>query len=141
MHPTPSQALGVVVWLLACGVALWRGGSPERQVAAVLLVVMGTTLAVQDAEPVPGVQWELLVGDVVTLAALAVVLSRHLQRRWLAWAFAIQLVSVLSHIPKMIDPTIRIWGYATTVAIWGYGLLVALLWGALVESRKHGGGR
>ena len=135
MHVAPSQQLGLALWITACAVALWRGGLPERAFALVILLVIALTLALQDMDSIHGVQWTLLAGDVAMLIAAVALLARFPARRWLIWATGVQFVSVLSHVPRMLDASIRVWGYATLLAVWGYGLLVALLWGALVESR------
>ena len=135
MHVAPSQELGLALWIVACAIALWRGGVPERVFALVILLVLAFTFALQDRDATRGVQWTLLAGDLAMLATAVALLARFPARRWLVWATGVQFVSVLSHVPRMFDASIRVWGYATLLAVWGYGLLIALLWGALVESR------
>ena len=117
------------------GLALWRGGAPERIFAGTILAVLAATLAVQGNWPVRALQVQLMVGDAALLIAAAALLVWRPGSRWLVWACAIQLVSLLSHVPKIIDPGLRIWGYATLEALWGYTLMAVFTWGTVAGGR------
>ena len=128
------QNLGTAAWLLIIGVALVRGGRPERVAAVTLLIDLAVVELFRGFNGLSQLQWRNLVGDVVVLGVL-VLLATTSRRRWLPWAVGAQIAAVLVHAPRMFDSHIRNVGYATVATLLGYGVMGLLLWGTLTEAR------
>lgn len=110
-----------------CGAALWKGGRPERIAAAVMLLSWAATFALRDrrwTEP----QWGGLVTDTACFIFLAVLALRS-NRYWPLWAAGFQLLAVITHGARLMDPSLGAWAYVTAGVIWSYLVLFALAWG------------
>ena len=121
-----SADIGALFWLAACLCALAVGGRPERLVAATLLVDLGVIFLSPAVTPGDAIQWVALAGDAVVLAVMVLIVVRH-RRTWLLVTIGFQLVSILVHIPRMIDPDIHRWAYAAANNFAGYAVVLALL--------------
>ena len=67
----------------------------------------------------------ILIVDLVMLSAF-VVLAISAERYWTLWICAMQVVQVLSHIPKMIIPELLPQAYFVIAAFWAYPMLLTL---------------
>ncbi len=113
---------------LAVGVALLRGGVPERLVAiACLLASVASPLLQQGMFEQP--EYGIMLVDVSLLVALTVVAMTS-NRFWPLWAMAFHLVGTTIHLAKIVQPTVWPWAYATAEAFWAYPVLLALLIGS-----------
>lgn len=125
------KLLGYGVWIAIPVLGVWRGGTPERIAGAVLLIDFATVALYHDSSELQQVLWRVAAGDVVVLAVLIGLLFRF-RRRWLIWAVGVQIVAVAGHLPRLLDPTIRNWGYSFVINALGYALLATLLYGLVV---------
>jgi len=124
-------------WTLATlgvyALAMRRGGPDERICAhAVLIGWLLTKLAAryQGLEPELGVL-------VVDLGALAVFIWVGLRsaRYWPLFAAGFHLLAVVTHLARLVDPTVGGWAYLTAGIIWGYLLLFSIAYGAWTAPR------
>lgn len=116
--------IGIGIGWAVAGAALWKGGWSERLTAVGFLVAWLLTPLLR-RQGWEGPAWTGLAIDSVFLALLLFV-SIRTRRYWPLFAAAFELLSVLSHIARLIDPGVRAWAYATADAIWTYLLLTAL---------------
>src|SRR6185503_8366184 len=72
-----------------------------------------------------GPQWGAFSADVCVLALL-VIISIRTSRYWPLVAAAFQLLLVLTHVARMLDPGIRNWAYATGQIIFTDLLQIAI---------------
>lgn len=113
--------------LLACGYALFRGGAPERTVAAAMLaaVMADLTLHSQFSTLFSRLDISVFVIDLVLLAIFAAV-ALNAERFWPIWLTAIQAVATLMHVARALRLEILAEAYGALVAFWAYPM-VALL--------------
>lgn len=121
------------VLFLVISVALWRGGRPERSAAvAVFAASFATPLVQSDLFASP--QYGILTVDLLLLGWLGL-LALVTDRFWPLWATGFHLIGTITHIARMVDPTVVPPAYAIGQALWSYPVLAALAWGTLVEAR------
>ena len=124
-----------MIYIGSCAFALLRGERPERIVGTAMLFDYSATLILQDTRHPGSVQYGLLAGDLVVLGA--VLFSTFTSnRKWTLVAASFQLLAVLLHVAKIMDPTVDGWSYLTAGVIIGYGLTLSLFVGALIEPRR-----
>lgn len=96
---------------IACTYATWRGGGPERLVAAVLVAATVLTWAVaigfggSRAGRFIGVEYGVLVVDVLLVGVLMAIASCA-DRFWPLWMTALHAFGVVGHLAKEIAPDI-----------------------------------
>ena len=135
----PLQLLFTVAILGACGVALWRGGWPERTAALAIFAASSATPFVESslfASP----EYGILAVDVMLLGWLGA-LALLTDRFWPLWATGFHLVGTIIHVARMVDPTVVPPAYAIGQVFWSYPVLAALASGALVEAPAAGARR
>ena len=116
--------LGLAVLLIVCSGAFMKGGVEERLAAAGLLISVGVTFLLRDPSW-PHVQIAGFVMDALVLALfLGIALTSP--KYWPMAAAGFQLLAVLTHIGKMIDPQVDQWAYITAIVIWTYLVIIAL---------------
>lgn len=120
---------GLTLTAVVCGGALWKGGADERNVAGAMLFSIICTIALRDRSWA-GIQWGALLADSLLLAFMIVIALRS-DRWWPLPAAAFQLLAVITHVARMIDPVFKPWAYATAGIIWTHMLLWTLGIGAL----------
>lgn len=116
--------LGPVVLLLVCGAAFLKGGREERLTAAALLANVGATNLLRD-QSWPHLQRAEFAADVILLVLFGAIALRT-RKFWPLAAAGFQLLSVVTHLAKMIDPALQQWAYITAIVIWTYLILIAL---------------
>lgn len=118
--------------LVACGYAGWRGGAPERCVAAVLVAGTIATWAVAIGwrgawlGHFRTVEHGILLVDVAMLVALAAVAARA-DRFWPLWLTAIHGFGVVAHGAKALAPDILPEVYKVEHAFSAYPGLILLI--------------
>lgn len=116
--------LGFVVMFLVCSGAFVRGDVEERLTAGGLMTNVLATVVMRDPS------WPQLqrAGFLVDVLFLLLLLGIALRTRkfWPLAAAAFQLLAVLTHVAKMIDPDLHQWSYITAIVIWTYLLMIAL---------------
>jgi len=119
------------VLAVVCGGAFWKAGREEQIAAGAVLLSVLATVMLRDPRWV-GPQWSAFVSDLLVLAAITAVALRTL-RYWPLAAAAFQLLCVVTHIARMVDPGVHAWAYATGQVIFTYFYLFAVgfgVWGA-----------
>jgi hypothetical protein len=116
--------LAVLVTLVVCGGALWKGDWEERLTASVLLLTFAVTLLLRDMSW-PRVQAAEFTSDFAGFAVLVAIALRS-RKFWPMFAAAFELLAVMTHVAKTIDPELHQWAYLTAIIIWTYLILIAL---------------
>jgi len=119
--------IGLVVLAMVCGSAFWKGGREEQVAAGAVLISELATVVLRDPRWA-GPQWGAFGADVLLLAAITVVALRS-ARYWPLVAAGFQLLCVVTHVARMIDPGVHAWAYATGQVIFTYLYLYAVAFG------------
>lgn len=117
----------LVATLLTCGFALIRGGAPERLIALTFLLgAVASILVSIHAKPMPGgFQLGIFCVDVLMLVAIGGVMLKA-DRYWPIAVAALQFLSVLGHLIKLLDPNVVTVLYWITNAFWAVPQIVIL---------------
>jgi hypothetical protein len=132
---TAAQIGGVVLNILVCGAAIWKGARTERIAAISIVIAAILSPLVQNWDDWTSPQWNILMVDAANLAVFLYLLVRT-HRVWLLFGCAFQLLAVLSHVGMLIDPAIMARAYISTLYLMFYGLMIALAAGIL-EGRSR----
>ena len=127
---------------LSVGYAFWRGDGPERVTAAAFLAGVAAS-ATLGLFKMPGgfasVPVRLLIIDIVW-AGIFILIAIRANRAWLIPFAACQIVAVLGHIAKLIDPRMIPKGYAFLTVIWSWPMLILLALGTMAHQRRVANG-
>lgn len=135
-HTLPQQVWALVM-LSVCSFAFWRGGRPERAVAAAVIVAWLGSAVLENQRDWISPQWgDLLVNG--AFLALLIGLALRTDRRWTLWAAAFQLLGVVTYVARMADPRVGALAPYQAVVIWSYLVMIALAVGTWLHWR---GGR
>lgn len=134
-YPAIPAWIGIVIGWTVAAAALWKGGWSERLAAAGFLAAWLVTPLLRRGGW-EGPAWTGFGVDAAFLALLLFVAMRS-RRYWPLFAAAFELLSVLTHVARLIDPGVRAWAYATADAIWTYLLLTALSVGTFNRWRER----
>ena len=113
-----------------------RGGREEQLAASGLLMSWAVTIALRDRSWI-GTQWSAFGADGCLLLLLTAI-SLRTKRYWPLAAAGFQLLCVVTHVARTIDPGVRAWAYATAQVIWTQLVFVALgvgVWNTWRDSR------
>lgn len=132
---TAAQIGGVILNILVCGVAVWKGAHTERVAAISIVIASILSPLVQNWTDWTSPQWNILIIDVANLGVFLYLLVRT-HRVWLLFGCAFQLLAVLSHMGMLIDPSIMSRAYISTLYLMFYGLMIALA-GGIWEGRRR----
>lgn len=125
--------LGLLLVVLATGVAFRWGGFDERLAAA--LFIAGTIASkVALHFDYQSTETGLLVIDLSVLVCL-IGLALRSDRFWPLWAAAFQLVAVTVHVASFTESGDFQWAYAVALIFWSYPVLIALTAGTWLEGR------
>lgn len=116
---------------VVCGAAFWKGDREEQVAAGGVLLSWVATLVLRDPRW-HGTQWGAFGADVLLLVLITSVSMRS-ERYWPLVAAAFQLLCVMTHVARMIDPGVRAWAYATGQIIFTQLYLITIgvgVWGA-----------
>lgn len=98
------------------------------------------TIALRDRSWV-GTQWSAFGADAGLLILLTAI-SLRTKRYWPIFAAGFQLLCVITHVARTIDPGVRAWAYATAQVIWTQLVFAALgvgVWNTWREGRQRAG--
>ena len=115
--------------------ALLGGGRSERIGAVVIFGGWVATVGLEHhrwREP----QWGMIGVDAVVLVLL-LLLSLRSSRWWPIWATGFQLLALVTHVARFVDPKLGAWAYITAALIWGYMLVAALAVGTYHRWRER----
>jgi len=110
--------------VLVCGGAFLKGGREEQLASGAVLLAWALTIGLRDRNWV-GTQWGAFIAD-GGLLLVFIVLALRTPRYWPLAAAGFQLLTVVTHAARMIDPGVRAWAYATGQVIWSQMVIVAL---------------
>lgn len=130
-------AAGTLIFFGLCGLAIWRGGWPERTVAITLLVTMVLTPLVQTGAGEHGLEVGMfLVDTFFMLVVIAVALKSD--RWWPLFCGAFAMLAAVSHLARTLDDQIGQFSYISATVMWSYGTVYALGAGVFeLEWRKR----
>ena len=127
MHLTSYQLppwVGLAIAVVVCGGAFWKGGREEHLAAGGLLLSDLASFLLNDPRWV-GPQWGAFAADTCLLILLTVIALRT-TRYWPLAAAAFQLLCVVIHIARIVDPGVRGWAYATGQVIFSQWVFFAV---------------
>ena len=115
---------------------IWKGGAPERIVAGAFASAFLASMLVEPATSsrFDSVMAETLAIDFALLLVLAAVALKA-ERRWPLVAASLQLIIVLAHLVKWIDPRLFHLTYMLLTNIWPV-LQIAVLIGGTISYRR-----
>lgn len=137
---TAAQIGGVILNILVCGAAIWKGAHTERVAAISIVIASILTPLVQSWTDWTSPQWNVLIIDALNLGVFLYLLVRK-HRVWLLFGCAFQLLAVLSHLGMLIDPSVVARAYIATLYLMFYGLMIALAVGIWEGRRRDAGTR
>ena len=122
---------------VVCIYSAVRGGQPERR--AVMIFIVGIAMTIVAASPsdvrFAHAEVGILVVDLAILSAFAM-LALYAERYWTLWICSMQMIQVLSHIPKMIMPELLPQAYYIVIAFWVYPMLLVLAIGTYRHQQR-----
>lgn len=89
-----------------------------------MLLAWALTIALRDRSWI-GTQWGAFAAD-VGLLIVFIAIALRTPRYWPLAAAAFQLLTVVTHAARMVDPGVRAWAYATGQVIWSQMVIIAL---------------
>jgi len=117
----------VILLIVTCGYAIWRGRRDERAVAiACIVATIATRFLVSPVSiRYSNVELGLVLVDLAMLAAF-ITIALQSQRFWPLWVAGLQLTTSMSHLMKAIDWQLLPKAYGAAVALWSYPILLIL---------------
>lgn len=128
--------ISLILAILVCGLAMWRGDRSARWTGAVFLADWLGSLLVHRHQ-VHNADYGVLAVDIVTLAAF-IWISMRTRRLWTIVASAFMAIIVASHVAVMIDFRVTINTLKVSMAIWSYGVLACIAFGTWAAERPRG---
>lgn len=128
----------LIFFVLVVVYSAWAGGGPERVTTAAFVLGLAGTVSggfMQVSGQFRIVPVHLLIVDVVLLMALCVIAIRA-NRWWPIPAAGCQLVAVLVHAGKLMQPDMIPNGYAFLVTIWSWPMVALLALGTWAHRRR-----
>lgn len=124
------------IYLAGCGFAVWKGRWPERLVAGAMIVEFFISLAIRRVQPLETPRYLNLGTELCVLATVLYVAFRT-DLRWALLASALQILSVLALITRVLDPSIHSWAFVTVAISLGYLLMATVMFGAVMQIRAR----
>ncbi|HEY9216717.1 MAG TPA: hypothetical protein VIO94_01610 [Phenylobacterium sp.] len=127
--------LGNFFQFAVCAAALWLGGREERTIGAALLVNTAISkMALSNRWTQP--EYAVLTAD-LALTAVLFVISMRTGRWWILWCAAFELLTTVTHVAIIVDPSVRGPTYRASMIIWSYMVLFALAAGTWTAARNR----
>ena len=121
--------------MTVCAVAAWRGRDDERLAAGGLLANWALTILVAKAgSGATTTRWEVFGFD-AALLVLYLWLALRSRRHWPLFATGFQVLVVVTHLGRAVDPKVSGWAYITAGLIWAYLVLFTIGYGAWTAPR------
>jgi hypothetical protein len=127
LHLTSYQLppwVGLAITVAVCGGAFWKGRREEQLAAGGLLLSLMATVVLRDPRWISA-QWGAFGADTCLLLLLIWIALRS-GRYWPLAAAAFQLLCVLIHVARIVDPGVRAWAYATGQVIFSQWVFFAV---------------
>ena len=111
----------VILLIVTCGYAIWRGRRDERVVAiACLVATIATRFLVSPVSiRYSNVELGLVLVDLAMLATF-ITIALQSQRFWPLWVAGLQLTTSMAHLQLLPK------AYGAAVALWSYPILIIL---------------
>jgi hypothetical protein len=123
VHQIPAW-VGLALTVVVCGGAFLRGNREQQIAAGGVLLSWLATLVLRDPRWL-GTQWGAFGADLAFFALITGIAIRSPQYWPLATA-AFQLLNVMTHVARMIDPGVRAWAYASGSVLWSQLVIISL---------------
>jgi hypothetical protein len=127
--------ISLIVAVLICGLAMWRGDRAARWVGAAFLASWVGSLVVYRHDP-HNADYGMLAIDIATLVAFAWI-SMRTRRIWTLVAAAFMAIIVASHLAVMIDLRVTLGTLWISMAMWSYGVLACIAFGTWAAWRDR----
>jgi hypothetical protein len=129
-------AIFFTLLITSCLYAVFRGGTPERIAAAILVAATVGTILALAASPHRYMHTEIVTMwvDVVMMAAF-LALALRAQRYWPMWVSMVQIDIVATHL-VMFSPETQPWSYWAMQALWSYPAPLLLAIGTLRHRQR-----
>lgn len=131
--------ISLILAILVCGLAMWRGDQAVRRAGAVCLAGWLGSILVYRGSAYEA-DYGVLAIDVASLAAF-VWISVRMRRIWTVILSAFTALMVASHVAVMIDLRVTLGTLVTGTAIWSYGVLACIAFGTWAAWRERQDGR
>lgn len=131
LPPWIGFSLTGILCVAAAGYGRWE----ERASAAGLAANIAFTILLRDWGW-SGMQWGAFGADVLYLGLLVFIALRS-ERYWPLFAGGFQLLTILLHLGRLVDPKLNSWGYATAEVIFTYLVEYAILFGVISAWRMR----
>lgn len=120
-----------------CALALVRGGRDERAVAIGYLIaaLASTIVAMAGTANYRAPEYGVMAVDVLFFGFLMVIVART-RSFWPLWAAGAQLVGTVTHLAKVMQPSMAMEAYATVQPLWAFPLLISLAIGTLGPTKS-----
>ncbi|HWU15695.1 MAG TPA: hypothetical protein VN157_16980 [Caulobacter sp.] len=128
--------ISLILAILVCGLAMWRGDRAARWVGAAFLADWLGSLLVYRRDPYHA-DYGILAVDTVTLLFF-VWISIGTRRIWTVVASAFMAIIVASHVAVMIDLRVTLGTLFISMAMWSYGVLACIAFGTWAARRGRG---
>jgi len=109
----------------ACGYAWLRGRADERIAAATCLIATIASFALMTQLRYSEVEFGVLAVDLATLGVFVAVALRS-ERFWPLWVSGLQLTSSVTHLLKLVEPSLMPFAYSAAEAVWSYPILIII---------------
>ncbi len=129
--------LFLALLMAVCLYSVIKGGQPERRVVVIFIVgfVMSIIATAPSDEMYMHPEIGVLIVDLAMLSGF-IVLALSAERYWTLWICSMQVIQVMSHIPKMIIPELLPQAYYIIAAIWAYPMLIVLTVGTYRHQQR-----
>ena len=127
--------VSLIVAILVCGWAMWRGDWTARWTGAALLTSWLASLLVYRRDAY-NADYGILAVDVLTLVVF-VWISVRTRRIWTVVAAAFLAIIVASHVAVMIDLRVTLGTLFIGMAMWSYGVLACIAFGTWAAWRDR----
>jgi hypothetical protein len=128
--------ISLILAILVCGLAMWRGDRSARWIGAAFLADWLGSLLVH-RQQAQSADYGVLAIDIAALAAF-IWISMRTRRLWTIVASAFMAIIVASHVAVMIDLRVTINTLKASMAIWSYGVLACIAFGTWTAERPRG---
>lgn len=125
MINTLAAQIGAAVMVLVCAFALLKGDEMERLGAGAYLIGWLATLLVQTESADRYIVLGLFAIDLIVLFVF-VGLAWKSRRAWPIWASGLQLLSVSSHVLRLVERDTPINAFYSVMNLASYGVLATL---------------
>jgi len=103
--------VGLTLAVVVCVGAFWKGDREEQVAIGGVVLSWLVTILLRDPRWA-GPQWGAFACD-LALLALITGISIRTRHFWPLVAAAFQLLCLMTHLARMVDPGVRAWAYAT----------------------------